>query len=197
MPIAIFFNLIPLRELQDFCLTIISAWLQYAQISLASVYICWDPVLFFGLDKSGDPDSTGYLLSSSSTLLIDYVLSKISCDRDIIVMAGSNYLEALLLISSLVTSQDLSYKLSVSYDDMNVTIQFLNWPTPQKIINFISQLNKHIPNGYEKLSCVMVNKKIYLQVPAIRSYLKPLLYLYYDLLCDGSLKLSLLKSDAS
>lgn len=34
-----------------------------------SVYICWDPVLFFGLDKSGDPDSTGYLLSSSSTLL--------------------------------------------------------------------------------------------------------------------------------
>lgn len=112
-------------------------------------------------------------------------------------MAGSNYLEALLLISSLVTSQDLSYKLSVSYDDMNVTIQFLNWPTPQKIINFISQLNKHIPNGYEKLSCVMVNKKIYLQVPAIRSYLKPLLYLYYDLLCDGSLKLSLLKSDAS
>lgn len=77
-----------------------------------SVYICWDPVLFFGLDKSGDPDSTGYLLSSSSTLLIDYVLSKISCDRDIIVMAGSNYLEALLLISSLVTSQDLSYKLS-------------------------------------------------------------------------------------
>jgi hypothetical protein len=43
----------------------------------------------------------------------------------------------------------------------------------------------------------MVNKKIYLQVPAIRSYLKPLLYLYYDLLCDGSLKLSLLKSDAS
>ena len=87
--------------------------------------------------------------------------------------------------------------LSVCYDDMNVTIQFLNWPTPQKIINFISQLNKHIPNGYEKLSCVMVNKKIYLQVPAIRSYLKPLLYLYYDLLCDGSLKLSLLKSDAS
>lgn len=112
-------------------------------------------------------------------------------------MAGSNYLEALLFISSFVTSQDLSYKLSVCYDDMNVTIQFLNWPTPQKIINFISQLNKHIPNGYEKLSCVMVNKKIYLQVPAIRSYLKPLLYLYYDLLCDDSLKLSLLKSDAS
>ena len=47
-------------------------------------------------------------------------------------MAGSNYLEALLLISSFVTSQDLSYKLSVCYDDMNVTIQFLNWPTPQK-----------------------------------------------------------------
>lgn len=162
-----------------------------------SVYICWNPVFFFGLDKSGDPDSTGYLLASSSTLLIDYVLSKISFERDIIVMAGSNYLEALLFISSFVTSQDLSYKLSVCYDDMNVTIQFLNWPTPQKIINFISQLNKHIPNGYEKLSCVMVNKKIYLQVPAIRSYLKPLLYLYYDLLCDGSLKLSLLKSDAS
>ena len=162
-----------------------------------SVYICWNPVFFFGLDKSGDPDSTGYLLASSSTLLIDYVLSKISCERDIIVMAGSNYLEALLFISSFVTSQDLSYKLSVCYDDMNVTILFLNWPTPQKIINFISQLNKHIPNGYEKLSCVMVNKKIYLQVPDIRSYLKPLLYLYYDLLCDGSLKLSLLKSDAS
>ena len=34
MPIANLFNLIPLRELQDFCLTIISAWLQYAQISL-------------------------------------------------------------------------------------------------------------------------------------------------------------------
>ena len=34
MPIVTFFNLIPLRELQDFCLTIISAWLQYAQISL-------------------------------------------------------------------------------------------------------------------------------------------------------------------
>lgn len=66
-----------------------------------SVYICWDPVLFFGLDKSGDPDSTGYLLSSSSTLLIDYVLSKISCDRDIIVMAGSNYLEAQLLFAHL------------------------------------------------------------------------------------------------
>lgn len=49
-------------------------------------------------------------------------------------MAGSNYLEALLLISSLVTSQDLSYKLSVSYDDMNVTIQFLNWPTPQRLL---------------------------------------------------------------
>lgn len=28
------FNLILLRELQDFCLTIISVWLQYAQISL-------------------------------------------------------------------------------------------------------------------------------------------------------------------
>ena len=35
MPIAIFFNLIQLREIQDFCLTIIRAWLQYAQISLA------------------------------------------------------------------------------------------------------------------------------------------------------------------
>ena len=34
MPIATFFKLIPLSELQDFCLTIISAWLQYAQISL-------------------------------------------------------------------------------------------------------------------------------------------------------------------
>lgn len=161
-----------------------------------SVYICWNPILFLGLDKSGDPDSTGYLLASSSPLLVDYVLSKISCERDIKVMVGSNYLEALLFISSFASSHDMSYKLSVYCDEMNVLIQFLNWPTPQKIINFISLLNKHIPEEYEKLSCVMVNKKIYLQVPAIRSYLKPLLYLYFDLWGD-SLYLSLLKLDAS
>lgn len=161
-----------------------------------SVYICWNPILFLGLDKSGDPGSTGYLLASASPLLIDYVLCK-SCERDIKVMVGSNYFEALFFISSFVISNDMSYKLSVCRDEQNVTIQFLNWPTPQKIVNFISLLNKHIPEDYEKLSCVMVNKKIYLQVPAIRSYLKPLLYLYFDLLRDDSFNLSLLKSDAS
>lgn len=161
-----------------------------------SVYICWNPVLFFGLDKSGDPDSTGYLLASSSPLLIDYVLSKISCDRDIKVMVGYNYLEALLFISSFVITLDFSYKLYVCYNELNVTIQFLNWPTPQKIINFISLFNKHIPDGYEKLSCIMINKKIYLQVPAIRSYLKPLLFTYFDLFNNDSVNMSLLKADA-
>lgn len=161
------------------------------------VYICWNPLLFFGLDKSGDPDSTGYLLASASPLLIDYVLSKISCQRAINVMVGSNYLEALLFVSSYVSSKDVNYKLSVCHDEMNVTIEFLNWPTPQKIINFVSQLNRHIPDGYEKLSCFMVNKKVYLPVPSVQSYLRPLLYLYSDLLDNQSFNLVLLKSDAS
>lgn len=162
-----------------------------------SVYICWNPILFFGLDKSGDPDSTCYLLASSSPLLVDYVLSKISSGRDIKVMVGDNYLEALIFISSFVASQDMSYKLSVCRDEMYVTIRFLEWSTPQKIINFISLLNKHIPEGYAKLSCVMVNKKVYLQVPAVRTYLKPLLSLYFDLFSNSSFNLSLLRSDAS
>ena len=67
MPIAIFFNLIQLREIQDFLFDDNQCLAPIRTDKSGSVYICWDPVLFFGLDKSGDPDSTGYLLSSSST----------------------------------------------------------------------------------------------------------------------------------
>ena len=95
-------------------------------------------------------------------------------------MAGSNYLEALLLFLLFVTSQDLSYKLSVCYDDMNVTIQFLNWPTLKKLL-ILSQLNKHIPNGYEKLSCVMVNMENIFAGSGYPSYLKPLFT--YTMIC--------------
>lgn len=162
-----------------------------------SIYVCWNPILFFGLDKSGDPDSTGYLLASSSPLLVDYVSSKISPEQDVKVMVGGNYLEALLFIASIVTLRDLPNKLSLCCNEMQVTIRFLDWSTPQKIINFISSLNKHIPDGYAKLSCMMVNKKVYLQVPAVRTYLKPLLSLYFGLFNDSSFKLSLLVSDIS
>ena len=162
-----------------------------------SVYICWDPILLFSLDKSGDPDSTGYLLASSNPLLVEYVLSKVSSGRDVKLVAGNNFVDALIFVSLYVTSRNLPYKFSAYYDGMHVTIQFLDWPTPQRIINFISLLNKHIPEDHKKLSCVIVNKKTYLQVPAIRSYLNPLLSLYVDLFDDEAFYLSLLVSDVS
>lgn len=161
------------------------------------VYICWNPILFFGLDKSGDPDSTAYLLASSFPLLVEHILSKIPSEgRDVKVMTGDNHLEALIFYSSFVASRDLPYKLSVFSDGLHVTIQFIDWPTPQKILNFISLLNKRLPDGYGKLSCIMVNRKAYLEVPALRSYLKPLLSLYADLFSDESFSLSILETEA-
>lgn len=153
--------------------------------------ICWSPILFFGLDKSGDPDSTGLLLASSSPLLVEYVLSKIPSDRKVHVITGYDYYEALVFVSMFIMSRDLPYKLVICSDSMNVTVRFVDWPTPQKVLNFISAVNKHIPDGYEKLSCLMVNKKTFLQIPNLKSYLKPMLSVYTDLLQSDSIYVSL------
>lgn len=153
--------------------------------------VCWNPILFFGLDKSGDPDSTGLLLASSSPLLVEYVLSKMSLDRSVQIITGENYYEALVFVVMLIQSRDLPYKLAISSDSMHVTVQFSDWPTPQKVLNFISAVNKRIPDGYEKLSCLMVNKKTFLQIPILKSYLKSMLSVYTDLLQSDSIYVSL------
>lgn len=153
--------------------------------------VCWNPILFFGLDKSGDPDSTGLLLASSSPLLVEYVLSKMPLDRSVQIITGENYYEALVFVAMLIQSRDLPYKLAISSDSMHVTVQFSDWPTPQKVLNFISAVNKRIPDGYEKLSCLMVNKKTFLQIPILKSYLKSMLSVYTDLLQSDSIYVSL------
>lgn len=145
------------------------------------VYVCWSPILFFGLDKSGDPDSVGYLLASSSPILMEYILSKITADRKLHILVGDYYMNALLFLSTYVANYDLAYKLSIHADTSFITIQFYDWPTPQKILNFISSVNKQIPDGYEKLSCLTVNKKTFLYVPKLQSYLRPFLVLYAKL----------------
>lgn len=153
--------------------------------------VCWNPILFFGLDKSGDPDSTGLLLASSSPLLVEYVLSKMPLDRSVQIITGENYYEALVFVVMLIQSRDLPYKLAISSDSMHVTVLFSDWPTPQKVLNFISAVNKRIPDGYEKLSCLMVNKKTFLQIPILKSYLKSMLSVYTDLLQSDSIYVSL------
>lgn len=155
------------------------------------VYVCWSPVLFFGLDKSGDPDSVGYLLASSSPILMEYVLSKTAADRKLHILVGEYYLNALLFLSAYVSNYDLSYKLLIHTDVSFITVQFYDWPTPQKILNFISSVNKQLPDGYEKLSCVIINKKTFLYVPRLHSYVRTFLVQYAKLIDNKLIDVSI------
>ena len=157
------------------------------------VCICWNPIIFWGLDKSGDPDSTGYLLASSSPMLVEYIFSKIiSSGRNIQILVGESYLNALIFVTMLTSKYNLPYKLIIDVENNSfIAIQFYNWTTPQKILNFISSINKNIPSEFIKLSCVMINKKAFLYMPCTKSFVKLFLMQYAKLISHNSLDILL------
>lgn len=138
------------------------------------VNICWNPVVFAGLEENQQP---AVLLASSNPILYNYV-SKIVTEKEarIKLYVDSNALDALNFISYYITDKQLQKGISIYQDDAIITISMGGW-NPRNVISFVSHLKKLCNAHYDKLynnferdiispyQCVSINNKSFVTFP--------------------------------
>lgn len=106
------------------------------------INVCWNPIIFNQLENKKENIPT-YLLPSSNIILNDFIYSKIQEKSAKIKMyIGNNYMNALQFFSYFINQKDeIEKKISVSFDNNNVTILMSNWQ-PVTLVRFTSKIQK-------------------------------------------------------
>lgn len=138
------------------------------------VNVCWNPVVFAGLEKQ---KRSAVLLASSNPILYNYV-SKVVVEKGarINLYVDSNALDALYFIAQYIEDKEFHKEISIFQDNTTITISMKGW-NPRNIMTFASQLQKLCNAHYNTLyadcerdkvavyQCVSINKKSFVTFP--------------------------------
>lgn len=118
-----------------------------------TIHFCWNPSIFFAIDKGGERNAPAYLLASDSPVVESFALRKIGeCfgkellpDRQIAIHVGSTSYEALSLTACYVRSVQPSMNIRLERRGGMVVMEVVEW-NPLAFSNFVSLLNVEVRN---------------------------------------------------
>ena len=117
------------------------------------IHFCWDPSLFFAIDRGGERDAPAYLLASDSPVVEAFALRKIGeCfdkelqpDRQIAIHVGSTPYEALSLMACYVCSVQPAMNIRLERRGGIIVMEVVEW-NPLAFSNFVASLNVEVRN---------------------------------------------------
>lgn len=117
------------------------------------IHFCWDPTLFFAIDRGGERDAPAYLLASDSPVVEAFALRKIGeCfgkelppDRQIAIHVGSTPYEALSLMACYVCSVQPAMNIRLERRGGIIVMEVIGW-NPLAFSNFVASLNVEVRN---------------------------------------------------
>lgn len=115
------------------------------------IHFCWDPSLFFAIDRGGERDAPAYLLASDSPVVEAFALRKIGeCfdkelppDRQIAIHVGSTPYEALSLMACYVRSVQPAMNIRLERRGGMIFMEVIGW-NPLAFSNFVASLNVEV-----------------------------------------------------
>ena len=118
-----------------------------------TIHFCWNPSIFFAIDKGGERNAPAYLLASDSPAVQAFALRKIAeCfgkdlqpERKIGIHVGNNQYEALSLMAYYVCSVQNTMNISPDRRGGMITMEVTAW-NPLAFSNFVSSLNVEVRN---------------------------------------------------
>ena len=117
------------------------------------IHFCWDPTLFFAIDRGGERDAPAYMLASDSPVVEAFALRKIGeCfgkelppDRQIAIHVGSTPYEALSLMACYVCSVQPAMNIRLERRGGIIVMEVIGW-NPLAFSNFVASLNVEVRN---------------------------------------------------
>lgn len=115
------------------------------------IHFCWDPSLFFAIDRGGERDAPAYLLASDSPVVEAFALRKIGeCfgkelppDRQIAIHVGSTPYEALSLMACYVRSVQPAMNIRLERRGGMIVMEVIEWNL-LAFSNFVASLNVEV-----------------------------------------------------
>lgn len=163
------------------------------------IHLCWDPYVFYSIEKGGERNAPAYLFASASPILLGYALQKVEqyfvpevSDPCIGIHVGNKVYEALAFTSYYVRHIQTDYHVIPYRSNGLIYLELLNW-NPIILSKFVSSLNKIALLQIKKdltddidlknsFTCLSFNRRSFIYFIELKIYVEVFLKRYLEIL---------------